>query len=156
MTLNDGKCYFINFSRKRNQDKTHNYINNCILQEVSSFTDQGITIDSSLNFKNHYDNLINRASKLTGFRAREMKIFREPNLTIIIYNSYIRSILEKCCIARSPFYQVHGDRIERIQKRFVYNSCYLENECQWQIMTIPNKEWSLFVFLTFAVIWSTR
>lgn len=82
-----------NFSRKKHQDITHYYINKCLLQEVCSVRDLGVAIDSSLNFKNHYGNIINKASKLAGF------IVRETNLTIFIYYSYIRSILEYYCVA---------------------------------------------------------
>lgn len=30
-----------------------------------------------------------------------------------------------------PFYQVHSDRIEQIQKIFEYDLCYLKNQCHY-------------------------
>lgn len=140
MTLNPNKCYFIKFSRKKNSNQYFYTMDNSPLQEVDTIRDLGVMLDSSLNFRNHYDLIINRASKLSGFIVREMKIFKQPILTITIYNSIVRSILEYCSTVWSPFYQVHSDRMERVQKRFLYNLSYSDNKCR--ILTSYNSRLS--------------
>ncbi|KAG6452984.1 hypothetical protein O3G_MSEX007903 [Manduca sexta] len=130
MHLNFDKCHFIKFSRKKNTFIANYTIHNNPLSEVAYIKDLGIIFDRKINFKNHFDHVISNSSKLSGFLVREMKIFKEPLVTISIYNSIIRSMLEYSSPVWNPFYQAHSNRIEMVQKRFLYHLCYSDNKCR--------------------------
>lgn len=126
MTLNKDKCVHIKFSRKRKPLKHTYYIDGTPLTESTSVRDLGVIIDNTLSFRDHIDSIISKASQVSGLVLRLMKIFKDPSLTILVYNSIIRSILEYCSVAWSPGYEVHSDRIERVQKRFLYYLAYTD------------------------------
>lgn len=126
MTLNKDKCVHIKFSRKRKPLKHTYYIDGTPLTESTNVRDLGVIIDNTLSFRDHIDSIISKASQVSGLVLRLMKIFKEPSLTILVYNSIIRSILEYCSVAWNPGYEVHSDRIERVQKRFLYYLAYTD------------------------------
>ena len=55
---------------------------------------------------------------MLGFIYRNSKDFSDPFTLRSLYFSFVRSILEYCCIVWNPMYKTHSMRIERIQKRF--------------------------------------
>lgn len=130
MYLNPTKCFYIKFSRKIISDTVTYYINNnSTIQEVTSIRDLGVILDSSLSFRLHLDNIIKKASKLSGFINRQLKIFKQPSVSILLFNTFVRSILEYCSVVWSPCYQVHINRLECVQKRFLYHVSYTDNKC---------------------------
>lgn len=130
MILNPDKCFHIKFSRKKKPQCAFYSIGSVVLKEVTTIRDLGVIIDGSLSFRQHVDHIVKKTSQLSGFINRQMKIFKQPSLTITIYNSIIRSILEYCSVVWNPGYQVHSDRIERVQKRFFYHLAYSDNKCR--------------------------
>lgn len=67
------------------------------------------------------ESIIKKASKALGFVIRNAKEFRNVKTKIILYNTFVRSILEYCSVVWRPHYAVHTLRIERIQKRFLWH-----------------------------------
>ncbi|KAG7306859.1 hypothetical protein JYU34_008326 [Plutella xylostella] len=130
MSLNAEKCLHIKFTRKKHPMPANYSINHTSLKEVNSIRDLGIIIDSSLSFRHHIDNIINKTSKLSGFINRQMKSLKRPSVTVVIYNTLVRGILEYCSTVWNPSYQVHIDRIERVQKRFLYHLAYSDQKCR--------------------------
>lgn len=118
MLLNSSKCYCLSFSRNQNILPTSYHINNVKLEKVSIIRDLGVIFDSKLTFRPQYDNILIKSSRMMGFIIRNSKNFK-PKTKLILYNSLVRSTLEYCCQVWSPFYDVHKNRIERIQKRFL-------------------------------------
>jgi hypothetical protein len=57
------------------------------------------------------------------FLFRTARPFRGVNSWLTLYTSLVRSILEYCSPVWSPFYAVHVDRLESIQRRFVRFLC---------------------------------
>lgn len=120
LELNIKKCNNITFTRK-SQATTHQYLyklNGTTLSRVSSCRDLGIIFDSKLSFELHYKNITSRAYKLLGFISRSLNKFRELKTYIIMFNTYVRSIIEYCSSVWNPYYGNHIHEIERIQKRF--------------------------------------
>ncbi|CAH2098975.1 unnamed protein product [Euphydryas editha] len=130
MSLNIDKCYHIKFTRKRNRFNCVYKINNINLTEVDCIRDLGVIIDSTLSFRNHIEYVTTKASKLSGLVYRQMKMFNNPNLSILVFNCIVRSLLEYCSVVWSPGYRVHSDRIERIQKRFLFHLAYGDFKCK--------------------------
>lgn len=59
-----------------------------------------------------------------GFIIRTTKVFKKPKSLLCLYQSLIRSILEYCCPVWSPYYKVHTDAIEKVQKRCLRYASY--------------------------------
>ena len=63
---------------------------------------------------------------MLGFLSRVSKCFTNPKTKIILFNSLVRSNLEYCSQVWNPMYAVHSDRIERIQRKFLYHLSFAE------------------------------
>lgn len=121
MELNANKCFQISFSRKINLFVHQYSVDGTCLKSVNCIKDLGVTLDSKLTFTPHIDNTVLRASKTLGFVLRNTKDFKNPMTKKILYNSFVRSILEYGSIVWRPHYATHSLRLERVQKRFVGN-----------------------------------
>lgn len=130
MVLNASKCFHIKFTRKRNFTNAVYYINGSPLDEVSSIRDLGVIVDQKLDFREHIDHIAKKGARLAGFVIRQTKTFKEPEIPIILFNCYVRSLLEYCSPIWSPSYAVHINRIERLQKKFIYHLTYANNRCR--------------------------
>lgn len=126
LQLNVNKCTVISFSRKTERTFQHfQYrINNSVLPRSRIVKDLGVLFDEKLSFNNHVRSIISRASKLLGFICRSLKPFDKLNTHIILYNTYVRSILEYGSAIWNPFYHTYTNIIENIQRKFTRISCY--------------------------------
>lgn len=120
LKVNINKCNAMTFTKKQqNNILTFNYnINDSALNRVNSYRDLGIIFDSKLSFEMHFRNITTRAYRTLGFISRSLNKFRDMNTYKILYNTYVRSIIDYCSPVWSPFYANHIEEIERIQKRF--------------------------------------
>ena len=93
-------------------------LNSLSLRRVSSVKDLGVLLDVKLSFVLHYDYICSKAFRMLGFIKRNSKDFKDFMTLKALYFFFVRSIVEFCSIVWSPFYQVHVDRIEGIQRSF--------------------------------------
>ena len=119
LNLNVGKCEFSRFFRIKSPVLFNYKINSSVLKFSNLVTDLGVVFDSKLNFNCHIDKTVTKASQMLGFVKRWSKEFRCPSISRHLYITLVRPILEYACQVWSPFYKVHKDRIEAVQKRFV-------------------------------------
>ena len=113
------KCSVISFSRKRSPLIWSYSIGNESVERTNVVKDLGVMLDSELNFREHYNYIINKASRNLGFIFRISSEFRDPYSLRSLYFSLVRSILETTAVVWSPFHNVWINRIERIQSKFV-------------------------------------
>lgn len=92
--------------------------------------DLGVIVDAKLNYREHIDFISKKSSRLSGFVIRQTKFFNDNDIPIILFNCYVRSLLEYCCPIWSPSYTVHINRLERLQKRFIYHLTYSRKLCR--------------------------
>lgn len=130
MVLNSTKCHFINFTRKKNPHRVAYKINGIVIKEVMSIRDLGVIVDRKMDFREHYEHIIKKAGKLGGFVIRQTKAFKQPEIPIMLFNCYVRSLLEYCSPVWNPYYDVHSKRIEALQSRFLYHLTYAKNKCR--------------------------
>lgn len=118
--LNESKCVVITFTRKfKNNILTFDYkLNNITLNRVAMIKDLGVIFDEKFNFNSHCNNIAMRSFKLLGFIFRAMNKFKIPDSFILLYNAYIRTILEYCSPIWNPYYQTNIDLIEKVQRKF--------------------------------------
>lgn len=118
--LNVNKCTSITFSwLTTNTINCSYHLNNFQLKKQSLVKDLGVLLDCKLLFNDHIDYMCKKANRNIGFIVRSCRSFTNPITLKILYYSNVRSVLEFACVVWRPFYNVHIDRLERIQNRFV-------------------------------------
>jgi hypothetical protein len=117
MSLNVKKCHIISFTRKKNKLNNKYYLQDQSLNRKEIVKDLGVLFNEKLTFRPHYSLITERANKLLGFIIRSTKDFKKSSSILFLFFSLVRSILEYCCPIWSPYYEVHIDAIERVQKR---------------------------------------
>lgn len=118
MELNLKKCKHMIFCRRGTI--SNNYIvSGTVLDTVSTFIDLGVLMDRKLDFLGHISMIVNRARSTLGFIKRWAKEFSDPYVTKQLYMTLVRPILEYASIIWNPYYRVHNDAIESVQKRFL-------------------------------------
>lgn len=118
LTLNTKKCNSISFSRKLKPIDHYYHLNNVVLKRVEQIRDLGVHLDSKLTFKTHMDIITAKAYRMLGFVLRTGRDFKLCSTLLLLYNSYVRSILEYASSVWNPQYKVHIDAIEKINKKF--------------------------------------
>lgn len=124
--LNVNKCAVISFTRRTDRTFQHfQYrINNSVLPRVKLMKDLGVLFDEKLSFENHVQSIISRASKLLGFICRSLKPFDNLQTHKMLYNTYVRNILEYGSAIWNPYYHKYTNLIENIQRKFTRILCY--------------------------------
>lgn len=119
LILNIDKCKSMSFTRKQNLIAYNYEINSSQLCKLSNFSDLGINLDPKLTFTDHYNHIIKRANVTLGFIKRFAREFEDPYVLKVLYISFVRPILEYGCIVWAPYYMIHINRIESVQRRFM-------------------------------------
>lgn len=116
--LNIAKCNVTTFSRSSNPIIHRYSIDSLYLTRVNKVKDLGVVFDQALTFCDHVDYITSKANSMVGFIKRNTVEFSNPHSLITLFSALARSLLEYCDIVWCPFYQVHIDRVERVQRRF--------------------------------------
>lgn len=119
LKLNVGKCAMMTFSRKKTPIQFNYKLNNETVPIVESFRDLGIYLDQNLNFKLHYNYIINKSNSMLGFIKRWSKEFSDPYILKSLYTCLVRPNLEYASQVWNPHFDIHIRRIERIQRNFI-------------------------------------
>ena len=116
LNLSFEKCKVLNVSRHPTRNMYE--LDNNPLENVSSITDLGIMIDSSLKPHLHVHQVVCRAKKTS---ACIFKSFRSRNHKFLIdmFKVYVRPLLEYASVCWNPGYVTDIDAIERVQKSFI-------------------------------------
>jgi hypothetical protein len=128
--LNVEKCKYMQFLRGKSSCSANYTINDQILQEVTTIRDLGVILDKKLRFHKHIDNVATKGFQMLGFVLRNAKQFKRTSTKILLYKLLVRSGLEYCSQVWSPQYDVYIQRIERIQKRFLWHLSYQNNKAK--------------------------
>lgn len=90
-----------------------------ILDRVTEHMDLGVLMDTKLSFLRHIDTVIARAYSMLGFIMRICSNMDEPYALKSVYVAFVRSRLEYASMVWQPYYNIHSNRIESIQKKFL-------------------------------------
>ena len=134
LQLNVKKCNSIAFSRKHDTPNTTVLLGNQPVEKCKVVRDLGVILDSQLTFVEHYNTIINKAKSTLGFIKRFAFNFQDPYTIKLLYVTYVRPILEYCSIAWNPYYAVHQERIESVQKQFLL---YALRKLNWTTFPLP-------------------
>lgn len=113
------KCNTISFSRKRHPIIFHYRLAGHDLERLNQVRDLGVILDSELNLRTHYADVISKANRQLGFIFKLADGFRDPLCLKSLYCALVRSILESAVIVWCPYSSIWVDRIESVQRKFV-------------------------------------
>merc|ERR1712219_35097 len=85
-------------------------------EENKTVKDLGILTSKDVSFADHLDELVLSSNIKAGLLLRTFNT-REAEL-LMMFNSYIRSKLDYCCLIWNPEKKEDTDKIERIQRSF--------------------------------------
>lgn len=120
LSLNANKCKVLSFTRTRTSGIEAPYVlMDEQIRRVCDIQDLGVIFSNNLNFNKHIDYIISRAYSALGLIKRHSGEFHDPYTLRSLYVTYVRSVLEFAAVIWHPFYRIHADRIESIQKQFL-------------------------------------
>lgn len=119
LSLNACKCKVMTFSLKPEKIIYDYEINNIVLERPATFIDLGVTFDSKLSFIPHIEAICSSANKMYGFLVRNSWDFNDQDTLKALYFAYVRSKIEYADVIWSPFYDIHIQKLESIQRRFL-------------------------------------
>lgn len=129
LSLNISKCFYLPFGRRVNMIDCAYFINGIELQKVSKILDLGIVFDSRLNFKLHIEYIMPKVYSILAFVKRNCKEFTNPYTRKLLFTTFVRSKLDYGAIIWNPYYAVHSNRIELVQKKFIKFALFSINFC---------------------------
>ena len=118
LKLNVNKCKIMTFHRKQRPFINEYRVGDEFVERVTEIRDLGVLLDTKLVFNRHIDTIIAKSFASLGFLKRICSNMYDPYTLKSLYCAHVRSILEYACVVWQPFYQIHIDRIERIQRKF--------------------------------------
>jgi len=79
--------------------------------------DLGVFVDSNLNWKAHIQTKVNDAAKKAGWVLRTFTT-RDKDTMLLLFKSYVRSVVEYCCPLWSPHLVGEITKVEGVQRTF--------------------------------------
>jgi hypothetical protein len=90
-----------------------------VLDRVSSINDLGVIMDEKMNFSEHVDVMVGKDFAMLGFIRRLSFELRDPYTLMSLYTSLVLPKLEYARCVWKIFYEIHVDKVERVQRRFI-------------------------------------
>lgn len=117
----------MSFTRARKYITNTYQIGNTSITRASSVKDLGTWYDPKLSFQEHISKVCKTSRKSLGFVLRQSRQFNDRITSCVLYNSFVRSMLECNSIVWNPIHDNHTLTVEKIQKTFIrslYNKIY--------------------------------
>ena len=98
--------------------KLEYYLGNHLLENLgSSCKDLGVHISSNLDSSVHCENIVSRASRISGLIHRSF-VSNDRNLKVQAFKTYVRPILEYASVVWNPHLLSDINNVENVQRRF--------------------------------------
>jgi len=123
--INESKCKYMRFSRKKITDLNNTYmVEGKELERVFRYKDLGLVMDPTLSFSEHLDYIISKGNMRLGYVLRNSRDFADLRLCTILYCALVRSVLEYGSVIWNPHPAHSINRLERIQIKFLKYLCF--------------------------------
>lgn len=116
---NSIKCAVMTYSRTSQTIARSYTLNGQNLQNVNSIRDLGTCFDTEITFNQNVLQICKKSRKALGFVVRQSKYFHNHQVITLLYNAFVRSLLENNYIFWCPHEKKYVLLIEKIQKPFV-------------------------------------
>ena len=117
MTFNCDKCKFMLVSRKKSNIPSQPlYLNESLLESVSTFKYLGILLSSDLTWSKHVQSICSKARKLIGLLYRRYYQYSDCDTLLQLYLSLIRPHTEYAVPVWDPHLQNDISSLENLQK----------------------------------------
>ena len=123
MKFHPAKCKALSVTNQRNilhnlPFTIFNYkLQNSYIDYVHSQVDLGVTINQKLNWNEHCEKLVNKASSQLGLLIRTCHFTKNKKQMKTFYLTIVRSIFEHCSIIWRPRSSNQISKLDAIQKR---------------------------------------
>jgi hypothetical protein len=155
VTFNASKTYYMIISLKQNrQDYPPIYLDGTKLQEVSSYTNLGLTFSKNMSWKPHIDRITNKAAKRIAILKRNQ--FKLPRIALEkIYLTMIRPVLEYADVLYHNCTFTQSEYLESFQRKaaIICTGAYrhtshklLLEELSWDPLDIRRENHKLIMF----------
>ena len=116
MEFHPKKCQLVRITNKRKKIEFNYKIHGIVIEETESAKYLGIVIDSSLKWKQHYQEIRRKANGVLALLQRNFSNCH-PTIKAKCYTTLVRPLLEYGCQIWDPGYQGDIETLEKIQKR---------------------------------------
>jgi hypothetical protein len=113
MCFNAKKCYILSLKKKIN---THYDLNGHTLEQVSSNPYLGLQISEDLKWKEHINNIFNKANSTLGFLRHNLQHCPQDRRKTA-YITLVRYIMECGAIIWDPYTTTEINKLKSIQRR---------------------------------------
>ena len=117
MQFNTKKCKVMHVSRKKLKTQTSYYLAGQQLEQVTYFTNLGVTVSNDLSRSKHIEITVAKANKTLGLIKRICRDITDPATRQLLYCTLVRPKLEYASAVWSPNTVKHCSLIENIQRR---------------------------------------
>lgn len=118
LDLNISKCNVMSFTSKATTLEFDYGINGNTLARPNVFQDLGVVFDKQMSFVPHINLLVSDAFRILGFVLRTTRNFQSIVPLKKLFSAFVLSKLEYASIIWGPYYGVHAEHIESVQRRF--------------------------------------
>ena len=126
LPINILKCLCLRLNQRVLSCSPHYNINDSAITNVSSARDLGVIVNSRLDYSEHIDSIVTKASMRVGVLFRGF-VCRDAAFLCKAYRTYIRPILEFNSVVWNPVLHKHIDQIENVQRKFTKRIPSLSN-----------------------------
>ena len=119
LMLNVNKCKVVSYARSLDTVKFNYMIGNSQLAQANDIRDLGVTFDTKLRFNLHVETKVKAASRMLGFIMRTCKDLTNLDCIKLLFNTFVRPVLEYAATVWNPYYKCYVDLLENVQRKFL-------------------------------------
>lgn len=116
--LNLDKCAVLTINKSRSNIMTDYLYGGYKFKRVNEHKDLGVLIDNKLSFTKHIESTTSKATAALGFVKRFCHDINDRQTLKSLYFALVQSHLDYCSVVWLPFFDIHKNKIESIQKQF--------------------------------------
>jgi hypothetical protein len=164
LTISIKKCQTLQIGSRallRNDEinRRQYHIGHDNLPAVESIVDLGVTIDKHINFHEHVEKIVRKASTRC-YLIRKCFLSKHTPTLLNAFKTYVRPLLEYNSPIWSPHFLKDINRIEQVQRRFtkrlrgMYNLSYDERLTQLQLERLEARRIRTDVITAYKIIFN--
>lgn len=121
LSINQNKTQICIFTKKRKNTPLQATLNNKVYDIKDTVHFLGLTMDKKLLWKNHIHNIVTKCEKALNIlkMVTHLSWGADPNISILLYKSYVRSVMDYGAIFYDQASLIHLNKIDKIQSKIL-------------------------------------